>query len=82
MNNQQVIEEELFIAALTELDKNNKNYERGAIKYIAFVDTADNIFTNYGINRESFYKKVSDKLSNKASDTKISIKKPTPKKKF
>jgi hypothetical protein len=57
--------DDAFFAALAELDKNTKSYEKGAIKYIAFADTIDNIISNYGYTKAFFFEKVSMMLHNK-----------------
>lgn len=66
MSKSQKTQDDNFFAALAELDKNTKSYERGSIKYIAFTDAIDNVISQYGYTKAIFFEKVSMMLHNKS----------------
>ena len=70
------LDEELFNAILSELDKNTKAYERGSQKYIPYVDNMDNIFANYNLTKAKFHQMLNDRLNNKPSEAKINASDP------
>lgn len=62
--------EENFQIMIVELDKLNKQYEKGQLKYHQKTDKTDRVFEQYGWQRTEFFKELNARLGIQAHSTK------------